>query len=164
MVPQSLDDVRDDILVDILAPDDIQMLIASQWNRSRMRRQLVEHLLNVHKGVAVAVEEDDGRDNVPGGETCGSIGTHAGRAARRTRDNEGLDIVIVHLELAVAHDLEPVHDGLDRSEGVEMSVRGVFLGRRDVTTAPVEEPAERAVDDVGEDRRVEDGLPTVGGG
>lgn len=87
------------------------------------------------------------------------------RRVRRAhgRDARERERVVVHLERAVAHDLEPVHDGLDGRGGVEVRVRGELLRGRDVARAPREEEGQRGVDDGREDGRVEDLRPGRGG-
>lgn len=67
------------------------------------------------------------------------------------------------MEAFVADDLEPVDDGFDGGEGVEVGVGCDFLGESDVFGAPVEEETHGGVDDAHKDGGVEDGLPECGG-
>lgn len=55
----------DDVVVDVLTPEDIKMLVAVQTLRKRMTRELRRHRLDVHQAVRVAPEKNDGRGNVP---------------------------------------------------------------------------------------------------
>ena len=163
MCTQRLNNIRNDVLVHIFAPDNVEVFISLEGNRNGMRRQLPRHLLDVHQRVGRAVQQHDGRDDVACGESRGSIRGHARHTVRRAREGKRLHVVVVHLELAVAHDLEPVHDRLDRRERVQVRVRRVLLRRGDVVAAPVEQPAQRVVDHCGEHGWVEDRLPAVCG-
>ena len=165
MLPQRADDVRDDVPVDVLTPDHVEVLVLGQRVRPRVALgQLVEHRADVDKRVAVPVEKDNRADDVARGEAGGGIRGDAGGARDAADEHDALDVVVVHLELGVAHDLEPVHDGLDGRGGVEVRVRGEALKRGDVVRVPVEEPAERGRDHSGEDGRIEEGLPGWDGG
>ena len=44
-----------------------------------------------------------------------------------------------------------MHDGLDRREGVEVGIRSNLLEIRDVPVVPVEEEAQRCIDNACED-------------
>jgi len=59
----------------------------------------------------------------------------------------------------MAHDLEPVHDGLDGGERIEMCVRRDLLRGGNVVVAPAKEPPNRRVDDLRVDRGVQEVSP-----
>jgi len=86
----------------------------------------------VDETVAVSIEKDNGRHDVTCREARGSVGAHGGT-------NDGRQyVIVVHLEGRVAHDLEPVHDGLDRSKGIKVCGCSDFLVRGDVGAVPIE--------------------------
>ena len=145
------------------APRRSQNTAAPTCGRARAR-ELAEHDVDVHERVAVAVEEDDRADDVARREARGRVRGDARGLGRAPDEDDALDVVVVHLELGVAHDLEPVHDGLDGRGGVEVRVRGELLELVDVRRVPVEEPAERGGDGGAEDGWVEEGLPGGDGG
>lgn len=68
-------------------------------------------------------------------------------------------IVVVHLKRTVAHDLEPMHDGFNTGERIQVCKGGCPLVLCDVEAVPVEEKDEGRGDDFGEERRVNDRLP-----
>lgn len=165
MLSERRDDVRDDVLVYVPAPDDIEVLVSLQpADLDVLPRELVEHHVDVDKRVPVAVHEHDGSDDVARGEAGGGVRGDARRLVGAADEHDALDVVVEHLELCVAHDLEPVHDGLDGRGRVEVREGGELLERGDVLAAPVEEPAERVRDRGGEDGWVEEGLPGGHGG
>src|SRR6267154_1969736 len=96
------------------------MFIPNQSLDSRVIRELSKHHLYIHKAVAVSVQKNDRRDDIPRGKPRRSVRTPTKRAKRA-------DIIIIHLERSFAHDLEPMHDRLDRRKGVEVGIRGDLL-------------------------------------
>ena len=166
ILAQRLDNIRDDVPINVVAPDNIEVLVPAEAARLRVALgELMQHDVDVDERVRVAIEEDDRADDVARGEAGGGVRGDAGGAVVGAADeHDALDVVVVHLELGVAHDLEPVHDGLDGRGRVEVREGGELLERRDVLAAPVEEPAEGVRDRGGEDGRVEEGLPGGHGG
>lgn len=129
--------------------------------RERLCRQLAQHGLYVNQGVAAAVDEDDGGLDVAGW-VFRDLGISAAGAAGCEEPQRRVDVVVVHLKGLVADDLEPVDDGFGAGVGVEVGVGGEFLGGADVLGAPVEEEGQAEVDELGEEGRIEQGLPHGG--
>ena len=129
-----------------------------------MRRELAEHNVNIHERVRITIHEHSRRDDVACGEAGRGVAGDAAGAVAAGGADDLLDVVVVHLELCVAHDLEPVDDGFDGGERVEVRIGGELLERRDVARAPPEEEAQGVVDRGAEDGRVEQGLPSGRGG
>lgn len=129
------------------------MLVAMKALGICVLRELGHHLLNIHQAIRVPPEKNDGCGDVASGEARWAVRADGCPHDRRQ------DIIVVHLECSIAHDLEPVHDRFDGREGVEMRVCSNLLSRGDVVTVPVEQPDERPVDDSGEDGWIYNGLP-----
>lgn len=110
----------------------------------------------MYEAVRISIKKDDGSDDVSGGESYRSV-----RANRRTHDGRK-NVVVVHLKSGIAHDLKPMHNRLDRCEGVKMGVGRDLLIRSDVGAPPIEEPNKGVVYNLGKDGRVNDCLPHSG--
>ena len=133
------------------------MLVLPDLRRDRVSWQLLEHHADIDQTVGAAVHEHDRRADIAGRELGDFV------VLRPLREGEGdTDFVVVHLEGAVADDLEPVHDAFRGGEGVQVRVGGEFLVGGDVVHAPVEEEGEGFVDAPGEDCGVQEGGPHGG--
>ena len=141
-------------LMHVGRPQEIQMLVRSHTRGHRGFRQTGKHDVDIDQTIAAPIDEHGGRLDIPRGILGGLVEALAGIDGKRD-----VDLIVEELERSIADDLEPVHDGLGAGEGVEMRVGGQLLGPGDVLAAPVEEDEQRHVDELGEDGRVEDGLP-----
>ena len=86
------------------------MFISSQRFRNCVFRELAQDRLNMDQAIRIAIQEDNRRDDIFGWESRGSVRTHC-----RSCDG-GDEVVVIHLERSVPHNLKPMHDGLDRSK------------------------------------------------
>lgn len=160
MLSERADDVRDHVLMNVFTPDHVEVLIPGQRASTGIAfGELVEHRANVDERVAVAVKEDDRADDVARREAGGGVRGNARGAGNAADEHDALDVIVIHLELGVAHDLEPMHHRLDGRGGIEVRVGREALESGDVVRVPVKEPAERGGDHRRKDGRVEEGLP-----
>ena len=149
--------------MDVLAPEYIKMLIPLQAaNVKTMLRELVAHSTDVNEGIDITIKNDDARRNVAGGEFRWTV-SRAGAVFASTKSG-CVGVIVVHDEARGAHDLKPMYDGLCAGKGIEVGIGREFLHERDIMGAPGEEEAERAVNEAGEDGRIENGLPHEGRG
>ena len=108
------------------------MFVRMQRLGHSVRWELCKHSVDVYEAIAVSVEKEDGSNNVTRWETRGSVG------ADSSPDNGRQNVVVVHLEFPVTHDLEPVDDGFDGGEGIKVGIRGEFLSTGNIVTLPIE--------------------------
>jgi len=113
---------RNDILIHVFPPQDIKMFITMQPLLNCVSWQLCQHHINVNQAIPVSPYQHNRCYDIPRGESRWTITTDT-RANHRADD-----VVVIHLESTIAHDLEPVNNRLDRGERVEVSVGADFLG------------------------------------
>lgn len=147
-------DVLEDLGVDVTSPEEVEVFVVRDLCGHRLGWQFAKHHLDVYEGVDASVDKDNGRLDVAGG-VLGDLGVLAAGGEHK----RALHIVIVHLERLGTNNLEPVDDRLRACERVKMGICGKLLRCADMLGLPVEEKAESHVDELGEDGRVEDGLP-----
>lgn len=150
---EGLKDVGEDELVDGLRPEEVEVLVVRDLLCDGVARELLQHDVDVDEAVGASPDQHDGRLDVAGGE----FGDFVVLGAVRGDGARGL--VVVHLEDAVADDLEPVHYALGGRVRVKVRVRGQLLVGRDVDACPAKQEAQGGVDEAHKDGRVEDRLP-----
>ena len=121
--------------------------------RDGMARQLLEHDVDVDQTVRTAPHQNDRRLDV----ACGELGNLVVLGA--VRGDRARRLVVVHLEYAIADDLEPMHYTLRARERVQMWVRGEFLVWRDIDRSPPKQEPQTCVDEPDEDGRIQNALP-----
>jgi len=113
---QRVEDVREHELVDRAGPQEVEVLVVRDLLGLRVARQLLQHHVDVDQAVRAAVHEHDGRLDVARRELGDLVVLVPVRDGQRC-------FVVVHLEHAVADDLEPVDHAFGGREGVEVRVR-----------------------------------------
>ena len=88
------------------------MFVRMQRLGHSVRWELCKHSVDVYEAIAVSVKKEDGSNNVTRWETRGSVG------ADSSPDNGRQNVVVVHLECRITHDLKPMHDRLDGGKRV----------------------------------------------
>jgi hypothetical protein len=151
-------DLRDDVYVDVLTPEDIKVLVPPQAaDVKTVLGKLVAHRIDVNERIGIAIEDDDIRRDIASRELGWAV---AGVGALFVGSKGGhVEVVVVHNEAAGAHDLEPVYDGLCAGKGIKVGIGCEFLHQGDIMGVPREEKDERGVDETDKDRWIEDGLP-----
>lgn len=153
-----LKDMREHALVDVVGPQEIQVLVVRHGDSFGVIGKLLSHHIDVDQAVAATVQERHWTLDVARRKPSNLVIPTAA-----TKVEEAMGIVIEHLEGLVSDDLEPVHDALGRGEGVQVRIGGQLLVRRDIAGRPVEEKGERPVNDANKDGWVEKSLPHRGG-
>lgn len=119
---ERVEDVREDERVDVARPQEVEVFVVRDLGRDGVGREFLQHDGDVDERVGAAVDENDWRFDVAGGELC-DLGIFAAGAEGEGR----LHVVVVHLEGFGADYLEPVDYAFGAGEGVEVGVGGEFL-------------------------------------
>ena len=144
--------------MDVATPQYIKVFVPLQAANIKMvLGKLVAHRTDVDKRIDITIHDDDVRRNVAGGELSWAV-TRAGAVSGGTKSG-CVGVIVVHDKAPGAHDLKPMYDRFCAGKGIEVRISCEFLRERDIMGVPREEEDERGVNEAGEDRWVENGLP-----
>ena len=83
------------------------MFVCMQSFCNSMFRELGQHRFDMYQTISIAIEKNDGGDDVARRKTRRPI-----RADRSEADGRK-DVIVIHLKCGIPHDLEPVDHRLD---------------------------------------------------
>lgn len=130
---KAFQDVGNHIFINVLSPQHVEVFVTVQSFGDGVTGQHSQHRVDIHQTVTVTVHEDDRCYDITGREPRRPI------RADGCSNNGGDDIIIIHLEGAVPHDLEPVHHGFHGGERIKVCISCDLLVRRDIKAVPVEQ-------------------------
>lgn len=104
MLLQCLQHMGEYELIKVIAPEEVQVLIMRNLYSRGMLRKLFQHNIDINQRIGTAIHKNSGCSDVFRRKSGNLIEATASQGC-----NTGLNIVVVHLEAAVAHDLEPVN-------------------------------------------------------
>lgn len=137
-----------DEFLDLAAPEHVEMFVVRDFSGDGVSGELFEHDVDVDQGVGAAVDQCNGRSNILRREPGHLV---EAAAVGQERCSRRLNIIVIHLEAAVAHNLEPVDHRLDRRVRIQMSIRRQFLRERNIVPAPVEERDQGGINNANKD-------------
>ena len=143
----------EDQSVDRLCPQKVQMLVVGDLLGDCVRGELLQHDIDIDQTIRPTIDQHNGCLDILSGKlgnlvVLGSVGDDWVRV-----------IVVVHLERAVADDLEPMDHTLGRTVRVKMGICGELLLRQNVISGPSEKKSQGFVNHTDKNRRIQNRLP-----